>query len=123
MAKKLTKHRKCQIIVQHFLSYKEKISWPKEIKLAKALLDEIPDYKFWISVQVSEPIGTLSYFKTEEGKAFIQGSLKKHTINLSPVQKEVILGDKIGNDKEAKTKKPKTLMEFLNAKDEERENK
>ena len=127
MRKKPTLHQKCQLIISHFLSHINKISWPKEVKIAKSLLQGIPDHTFWLSLRPPKPITTLSYFKTEEGELLIQLSYKNQGIDLSSGRKRVTLddnlGDKIGEDKEVKKKKPKTLMEFLNAKTEKRKDK
>lgn len=127
MPKKPTLHQKCQLIISHFLSHINKISWPKEVKIAKSLLQGIPDHTFWLSLRPPKPITTLSYFKTEEGELLIQLSYKNQGIDLSSGHKKVTLddnlGDKIGEDKEVKKKKPKTLMEFLNAKTEKRKDK
>ncbi len=127
MRKKPTLHQKCQLIISHFLSHINKISWPKEVKIAKSLLQGIPDHTFWLSLRPPKPITTLSYFKTEEGELLIQLSYKNQGIDLSSGHKKVTLddnlGDKIGEDKEVKKKKPKTLMEFLNAKTEKRKDK
>ena len=127
MRKKPTLHQKCQLIISHFLSHINKISWPKEVKIAKSHLQGIPDHPFWLSLRPPKPITTLSYFKTEEGELLIQLSYKNQGIDLSSGHKKVTLddnlGDKIGEDKEVKKKKPKTLMEFLNAKTEKRKDK
>ena len=127
MRKKPTLHQKCQLIISHLLSHINKISWPKEVKIAKSLLQGIPDHTFWLSLRPPKPITTLSYFKTEEGELLIQLSYKNQGIDLSSGHKKVTLddnlGDKIGEDKEVKKKKPKTLMEFLNAKTEKRKDK
>ena len=109
--------------MSHFLSHRDFISWPKEIKIAKTLLQAIPDHTFWLSIDPPKPIGTLSYFKTKDGELLIQLTYKKQGIDLSAGAKEVILGDKIGKDKEINAKKPKTLMEFLNAETKKRKNK
>lgn len=125
--KKPTQHQKCQIIISHFLSHNKAISWPKEVKIAKSLLKAIPDHTFWLSLHPPKPISTLSYFKTKEGELLIQLNYKNKGIDLSAGHKKVILddnlNDKIGKDKEIKEKKPKTLMEFLNAKTEKRKDK
>ena len=123
MPKKPTLHQKSQLVVSHFLSHRDFISWPKEIKIAKTLLQAIPDHTFWLSIDPPKPIGTLSYFKTKDGELLIQLTYKKQGIDLSAGAKEVILGDKIGKDKEINAKKPKTLMEFLNAETKKRKNK
>ena len=116
MDEKLTQHKKCQLIIEHFLSNNKFINWPNEGRIAKELLAGIPDHTFWLSLKTPKPICTLTYFKTPEGQLLIQLLYKNKEINLSAKSKEVILGDKLGEDKEAKEKKPKTLKDFLNAK-------
>ncbi len=127
MPKKPTLHQKCQLVISHFLSHINKISWPKEVKIAKTLLQVIPDHTFWLSLHPPKPISTLSYFKTKEGELLIQLNYKNKGIDLSADHKKVILddnsSDKIGEDKDLNEKKPKTIMEFLNAKTEKRKDK
>ena len=86
------------------------------MKMLKELLLIIPDYNFWYNLEPPTKIFTLSYFKTKEGKAFVNEAYKNSKVDLSPRPKEVKLGDKIGKDKKITPQKPKTLKEFLNAK-------
>ena len=116
MSEKLTQHRKCQLIIEYFLSNNKFINWPNEVRIAKELLAGIPDHTFWLSLKTPTPISSLTYFKTQEGQLFIQLLYKNKEIDLSTKTEEVILGDKLGEDREIKEKKPKTLKDFLNAK-------
>lgn len=110
---KATNHKKCQLLVSHFCGHAEKILWGKEIKIAQKLLKINSDIKFWLSVQTEQPIFSLSYFLTEEGKTLLQNLELRKNLDLRPSKESTILDDKLGEDKEI-TKKPKNLLDFLN---------
>lgn len=110
---KNTLHNKCKLLVSHFCKDAKFISWPKEIKIAKQLLQKNSEVKFWLSLQLPKPIFSLSWFLTDEGKDFMQVSKLKQNLNLPQPSERAILKDKLGEDKNI-TKKPKTLFEFLN---------
>lgn len=110
---KNTLHNKCKLLVSHFCSGAKYISWPKEIKIAKQLLQKNKEVKFWLSLQLPKPIFTLSWFLTDDGKRFLQVSKLKQNLELPKPSERVIFKDKIGEDKEV-TKKPKTIFDFLN---------
>ena len=108
-----TLHNKCKLLVNHFCSHAKFISWGKEIKIAKKLLKLNPEIKFWKSLQTSNPVFSLSWFLTKEGKDFLQVSKLKQKLSLPQPSSRAILEEKIGEDKEL-PKKPKTIFEFLN---------
>jgi hypothetical protein len=108
-----TLHNKCKLLVNHFCSHANFISWGKEIKIAKQLLKLNPEVKFWKSLQTPTSIFSLSWFLTKEGKDFLQVSKLKQNLSLPKASGRAILEDKIGADKEI-PKKPKTIFEFLN---------
>ena len=110
---KNTLHNKCKLLVSHFCSQAKFISWGKEIKIAKKLLAENSDVKFWLSLQTPNPVFSLSWFLTKDGKDFLQVSKLKQNLVLPKASERAILKDKIGEDKEVE-KKPKTIFEFLN---------
>jgi len=110
---KSTLHKKCQLLVSHFCGHADKILWGKEIKIAQKLLKINSDVKFWLSVQTQQPIFSLSYFLTDEGKDLLQNLKLRSNLNLRPKDNAGILGDKLGEDKVIQ-KKPKNLMDFLN---------
>lgn len=107
-----TLHSKCKLLVNYFCSHAKFISWGKEIKIAKKLLTINPEVKFWKSLQTPNPVFSLSWFLTTEGKDFLQVSKLKQKLSLPQPSSRAILKDKIGEDKEI-PKKPKTIFEFL----------
>ena len=110
---KNTLHNKCKLLVNHFCSQAKFINWGKEIKIAKKLLAENSDVKFWLSLQAPNPVFSLSWFLTKDGKDFLQVSKLKQNLVLPKASERAILKDKIGEDKQI-SKKPKTVFEFLN---------
>jgi len=70
---KRTDHEKCRMIVSKLVSQtrwdgsKNPISWPKEIKIAKTLIQKFPKEKFWKTLYVQEKPTSLSWFLTTEG--------------------------------------------------------
>ena len=110
---KNTLHNKCKLLVSHFCSHAKFISWGKEIKIAKQLLKINPEVKFWLSLQTPNPVFSLSWFLTQEGKDFLQVSKLKQNLTLPKSSGRAIFKDKIGEDKKI-VKKPKTIFEFLN---------
>tara|TARA_Y100001963_G_C6529418_1_gene330377 strand:+ start:222 stop:575 length:354 start_codon:yes stop_codon:yes gene_type:complete len=111
---KATVHKKCQLLVNHFCGHAPKILWGKEIKIAQKLLKINSDVKFWLSVQTQEPIFSLSFFLTDEGKDLLRNLELRKNLNLRPKDNAGILEGKLGQDKKLKKKKPKNLMDFLN---------
>ena len=110
---KNTKHEKCKLLVNHFCGHADKILWGKEIKIAQRLLKLNSDVKFWLSVQTQQPVFSLSYFLTDEGKTLLQNLKLRKNLDLRPNENASIQEDKLGEDKVIK-KKFKTLMDFLN---------
>ncbi len=110
---KNTLHNKCKLLVNHFCGHAKFISWGKEIKIAKKLLSINSEIKFWLSLQTPNPIFSLSWFLTKEGKDFLQVSKLKQNLVLPKASGRAILKDKIGEDKKI-PQKPKTIFEFLN---------
>ena len=110
---KNTLHNKCKLLVSHFCAHAKFVNWGKEIKIAKKLLADNSEVKYWLSLQLSKPIFSLSWFLTKEGKDFLQVSKLKQNLVLPKASERAILKDKIGEDKQIE-KKPQTIFEFLN---------
>ena len=110
---KNTLHNKCKLLVSHFCAHAKFVNWGKEIKIAKKLLADNSEVKYWLSLQLSKPIFSLSWFLTKEGKDFLQVSKLKQNLVLPKASERAILKEKIGEDKQIETK-PKTIFEFLN---------
>lgn len=119
--RKLTNH---QIIVNRFVkiegSVQNKNFWPREIKLARDLLEAYP---FDFLKQLREPFSprkmdSLCWFKTADGQAFLKGEKflfdGHQKVDITPQKSEIVLqSDKIGEDVVIVKKEPKTLKDFL----------
>lgn len=113
-----TEHQRCKFLVSKFVS-KEGMNWPREIRIAKKLLKEYPDFETWTQLKFDFKLNSLAFFLTEEGKEKIQilkfNKSKKNLLDLFPKQEEVVFGEKLGQDAEVQ-KKPLTLKDFLKKK-------
>jgi len=106
----MTNHKLCQFIVKKYI--KDKINWPKEIKIAQSLIKKYKTYKFWHNLKDLK-LPSLAWFLTDEGKKTlaIQESINK--LNIIKDKKDIFLSEnKIGEDKNV-CQKPKTLLEFI----------
>ena len=86
------------------------IIWPKEMKMAKTLLQIFPNEDFWKKVSLKEVISLVAFLTSEA--PYIK--LKYSEFNFQPELKteEIKLGDKIGDDYNSAAK-PKTIKNFL----------
>ena len=109
---KLTLHSKCKFIVSKFCAKSESLSWPKQIKLAKQLLEARPEFSFWETFDLKNKIFCLSWFLTSDGQEALSIHEKKLKLDLAPIKQHTILTDKIGEDLSIRSK-PKTLFEFI----------
>lgn len=110
---KKTFHSKCQTLVNKLCGGNPYLSWPKEIKIAKKLLKEEPDLSFWLSLDTPPRLASLSWFLTEEGKLFLKAGKLKTDLVLPAIDNPSILNNKIGEDKQGTSSRPKSLLEFL----------
>ena len=117
----LTNHQKCKMIVSKLVSKTRwdetanNINWPKEIKIAKKLLQKFPEKKFWKTLYIEERPTSLSWFLTTDGNMSLCQHSQKMKGSQAPLQKiaEVKLNaTKIGEDAEVKLP-PTNLMEFM----------
>lgn len=111
-----------QLLIEKFLKSPESI-WRdgrkrgEQLKLATDL-SKLYDRDFWEKLYLPFKLNTLAWFKTADGKEFIFIEYKKLFLNLDGPE-NIKLGKKVGRDKKAKkTKKPSTVLEFLNEKKE-----
>ena len=103
---KISNHKLCQFIIKKFI--KDKINWPREIKIAQKLIKIYKKYSFWNNLNDLK-LPSLAWFLTEEGKIFLSTEDKKKYLIIEK-PKEIILNEnKIGEDKNI-CKKPKTLI-------------
>lgn len=114
MAKKkaLTKGKLAQIIVTKLVR-KNKIVWPRDMKMAKKLIDFYPEEEFWKSFEPRYQMFSLAYYLAEDGKK----ELENHSVkmNLTDDYKEPNFKFEEENVESSKqiNSKPKTMKEFL----------
>lgn len=104
-------HDNCKFLISNFL--KGKINWPKEIKIAKKLLKEYPEVKFWEKVYMDTYPSSLSMFLTGSGKKFLEKEFESYSLTKTkePIKLEE---SPVINIKENKDRnKPKTLQQFI----------
>lgn len=87
--------------------------WPREIKLAKQILVETPNYQLWKTLTLDRKVFSLSYFLTPPGKALLNKELLMLNFELPKREKSDILSKPvIEPPKGAQSKR--TLKDFLN---------
>ena len=111
-----TQHKKCVYLIEKLCRNPKDISkrrlYAREIKIAKRLLKEHPDFVFWERMVIDEKPYSLSWFLAEEGKLFLSVSgVRNNIIHKGPKLQE-LSEEKIGEDK-VTPKKPLSLSEFL----------
>lgn len=81
--------------------------------LAKKMLEQNSDEKFWESFPVHKNCKDLNWFFTDEGKREVRDLLLSRNTNLPEAPKHKMESEKIGEDLKVEEKKPKTIREFL----------
>lgn len=106
---KISKHKLCQFIAKKYI--KSNINWPREIKIAKMLIEKYPEYIFWNSLRdINLP--SLAWFLNDKGKDFLFIENKKTQYDQVVKENIILSNNKLGEDKKI-CKKPKTLLEFI----------
>ena len=106
----------CKELISLYLTKGDKISWPKEIKIAKKLLASYP-IEFFRQYDPLTKFYSLAVFLTKAGKL----ELKKNfdIYNLTKPCPQVKLEDKpvVQLEQSVTEKTPKTLQEFVDEKE------
>lgn len=100
-------------MVSNFCADKKTISWPKQIKLAKQLIQKYPEISFWQSLELKDKIFCLSWFLTDKGIETLIIQERKAKLDLKVAATFLLQEGKIGEDLSLKAK-PNTFFEFLN---------
>ena len=101
------------MLVKKFLSKEAVINWPKQIKLAKQLLELYPNIDFWDkATPPDENIWSLAWFLTEAGTSFLKNQhLIQNTTEDLPQHNYNFKKEKIGEDFTV-NKKTKNPLDF-----------
>tara|TARA_Y100000361_G_scaffold25477_1_gene20409 strand:- start:184 stop:552 length:369 start_codon:yes stop_codon:yes gene_type:complete len=99
-----------QYLVWKFLENPEKVSWPKEIKMAKSLIEEFGEQIFKDLDFKELKLESLAQFRTEKFKKYLA---KQNKLSSLDFKKEHAILDKELEVNKPNKKKPKTLIDFL----------
>ena len=105
-------------IIRLFLKDPNNCNRGKEYRLAKFMLNMIPDLAFWKTVK-AEPVSSLTFFLTKENKSSLSEEYKKYIklCNFDPStlkSKEYNLHkEKIGEDNNVKRTKKISKIDFI----------
>tara|TARA_Y100001937_G_C7131618_1_gene337788 strand:+ start:2647 stop:3015 length:369 start_codon:yes stop_codon:yes gene_type:complete len=99
-----------QYLVWKFLVDPEKVSWPKEIKMARSLIEEFGEQIFKDLDFKELKLESLAQFRTEKFKKYLTKQKKLSSLDF---KKEHVILDKEIEVGKPKEKKPKTLIDFL----------
>ena len=104
------KHKLCQFIIKKYVD--GNINWPREIKIAKRLINKFNSFKFWLNLkELGSKPPSLAWFLKPEGKSFLLKEYEIFNLEILPIQ-IYLTENKLQKDKKI-CKKPKTLVEFM----------
>ena len=110
---------KNHFLINYSLSESAKIFWPKEIKLAKKLLESFPNLKFWrdyaFTIFDKKPNSLTAYLTSDNFKILsisYHNFVKLKNLDLNSRKSYTVKGEKIGEDK-IYQKKDKNVLDFL----------
>ncbi len=109
-----------QYLVWKFLENPEKVSWPKEVKIAKSLIKDFGEQIFKDLDFKELKLESLAQFRTEKFKKYLFKQKKLSSLDFK--KEHAILGKEAEVEK-PKKKKPKTLIDFLRDGSEEEKSK
>lgn len=104
-------HENCKFLVSSILK-KDKINWPKEIKIAQKLLNLYPEIKFWEELYLDTYPNSLCVFLTDSGQKLLK---KEHDTFLLTKSEKIEIEEKpvVILESIEEKKNPKTLQEFI----------
>jgi len=117
------KKNKYQIFVERFLKDPKSLKvpgWRREVAIAKKLFDKFQDDNFFTSLKLDFKLNSLAWFLTEDGLKFLYKQQSLFRLAL-PEKKEYTLGNKILGPKGKTSRKPKTIIDFIDNNEKENE--
>jgi hypothetical protein len=110
---------KNHFLIYHAIQEPSKVYWPKEIKLAKKLLESFPNLKFWrdsaASIFFKKPRSLTAYLTPENLKSLYykyHSYEKMKDLDFSNRKHYTLETGKVGKDKKFPTKN-KNILDFL----------
>ena len=92
------------------------IIWPKEMKMAKTLLQIFPNENFWNSLKLNFKLNSLCWLLSDDGRKFLNTEYKKFNLNLPEAKTFEVENNNIAfeNKSSYDLDKALNLREFLN---------
>jgi hypothetical protein len=92
------------------------IVWPKEMKMAKTLLQIFPNENFWNSLKLNFKLNSLCWLLSDDGRKFLNTEYKKFNLNLPEAKTFEVENNNIAfkNKSSYDLDKALNLREFLN---------
>ena len=118
------KKNKYQIFVERFLKDPKSLKvpgWRREVAIAKKLFDKFQDDNFFTSLKLDFKLNSLAWFLTKDGLKFLYKQQSLFRLAL-PEKKEYTLGSAVLGPKGKTSRKPKTIIDFIDNNEEENEN-
>ena len=100
-----------QYLVWKFLQHPESVIWPKEIKIAKSLINDFGEQIFKDLDFKELKLESLAQFRTEKFKKYL--TKQKNLSRLDFRKDHAIIDKKADIEKVEIENKPKTLIDFL----------
>jgi hypothetical protein len=92
------------------------IVWPKEMKMAKILLQIFPNEDFWSSLKLNFKLNSLCWLLSDDGRKFLNTEYKKFNLDLPEAKTFEVDNNNIAfeNKSSYDLDKALNLREFLN---------
>ena len=92
------------------------IVWPKEMKMAKILLQIFPNEDFWSSLKLNFKLNSLCWLLSDDGRKFLNTEYKKFNLDLPEAKTFEVDNNNIAfeNKSSYALDKALNLREFLN---------
>ena len=92
------------------------IIWPKEMKMAKTLLQIFPNEDFWSSLKLNFKLNSLCWLLSDDGRKFLNTEYKKFNLDLPEAKTFEVDNNNIAfeNKSSYDLGKALNLREFLN---------
>ena len=92
------------------------IIWPKEMRMAKILLQIFPNEDFWSSLKLNFKLNSLCWLLSDDGRKFLNTEYKKFNLNLPEAKTFEVDNNNIAfeNKSSYDLDKALNLREFLN---------
>jgi len=92
------------------------IIWPKEMKMAKTLLQIFPNEDFWSSLKLNFKLNSLCWLLSDDGRKFLNTEYKKFNLNLPETKIFEVDNNNVAfeNKSSYDLDKALNLREFLN---------